>query len=306
MHERANGYGGTAFTGGLAFNPVLGNLTLATSPNSAALGGAVSMVDRFLIDKNGNVGIGTTTPGAKLSFGSFSNATPAPSHIRLYENSTDVYGFGVSGARLNYNSGGGSHVFSNGALGSETERFRVDISGNVGVGVSAPTYQLQLSTDSAAKPGTSTWTIASDERLKDIRAPFTRGLADLEKLHTIYFRYKAHNPLDLPSEKEYVGIRAQDAEKAIPESVSRDEKGYLHVTNDAIIWTVVNSVKELAAKLMGADARIAALEAENAKLRAADAAKERRLASIEAKAKESEAAFEKRLKALEAAAKAKH
>ena len=78
----------------------------------------------------------------------------------------------------------------------------------VGIGLTNPTYQLQLSTDSAAKPGTSTWTIASDERLKDIRAPFTRGLDALNGLNTVYFNYKKDNPLDLPSEKEYVGIKA--------------------------------------------------------------------------------------------------
>ena len=39
--------------------------------------------------------------------------------------------------------------------------------GNVGIGTTGPSYQLQLSTDSAAKPTSALWTIASDERIKE-------------------------------------------------------------------------------------------------------------------------------------------
>jgi hypothetical protein len=131
------------------------------------------------------------------------------------------------------------------ALEQPIEKMRIDSNGNVGIGIKNPTYLLQLGTDSAAKPGTSTWTIASDARLKDVRAPFTRGLAAIEEIHPIYFNYKKGNALDLPSDKEFVGIIAQDAEKAVPEAVNKDDKGFLHLTNDAIIWTLLNAVKEL-------------------------------------------------------------
>lgn len=49
-----------------------------------------------------------------------------------------------------------------------------------GVGLSNPTYQLQVGTDSAAKPATSTWTISSDERLKE-----NISLANLERCYEI-------------------------------------------------------------------------------------------------------------------------
>jgi hypothetical protein len=142
------------------------------------------------------------------------------------------------------------------APGVNTEAMRITNGGFIGIGNIIPGYQLQLSTDSAAKPGTSTWIIASDERLKDIRAPFTRGLNDLLGLNTIYFNYKKDNALNLPSNKEYVGIKAQDVQKVIPEAVSKDKEGYLHVSNDSIIWTAINAIKELYYKLIGHDKQL--------------------------------------------------
>lgn len=116
---------------------------------------------------------------------------------------------------------------------------------NVGIGLTSASYQLQLSNDSAAKPGSSTWTVASDARLKDVRAPFTRGLDALESLQPIYYRYKLDNALGLPHEKEFVGVIAQDAQKAVPESVNKSRDGFLHVETDSIIWTMLNAIKEL-------------------------------------------------------------
>ncbi len=158
---------------------------------------------------------------------------------------------------------------SNGSL-TRTERMRIDHNGNVGIGLT-PSYQFQLSTDSAAKPGTATWTVPSDRRLKDIRAPFTRGLAALEELNPIYYNYKKNNALKLPSDKEYVGIIAQDVQKVIPESVQEDKQGFLSVTTDAIIWTLLNAIKELYHKVIeqfaSVNRELDLLKAENQKLK---------------------------------------
>jgi hypothetical protein len=166
------------------------------------------------------VGIGTTSPGAPLDISNTRGdnvylRNPAAgdpwNYIGFYNNTNRRWWAGAD------NSG-------NFAITRDNAAGNILLNGgNVGIGLTNPTYQLQLSTDSAAKPGTSTWTIASDERLKDIRAPFTRGLDAINGLNTIYFNYKRDNPLELPSEKEYVGIKAQDAQRVIPEAVSTDE-----------------------------------------------------------------------------------
>lgn len=115
--------------------------------------------ERIRIDAAGNVGIGTTTPSAKLHvYGnliSTDNATIgyAPGSGGIYVTKTAQYG--------------------KPAVQSVTSTFGVDslllnpAGGNVGIGTNAPTYQLHVSSDSAAKPGTNTWTISSDVRLKE-------------------------------------------------------------------------------------------------------------------------------------------
>lgn len=161
---------------------------------------------------------------------------------------------------------------------------RIAPGGYVGVGLQNPPYQLSLSQDSASKPGTSTWIIASDERLKDVRAPFLRGLDAVLGLNTIYFNYKEDNPQNLPSNKQFVGIIAQDVQKVIPEAVSTDDQGYLHVTTDPIIWSAINAIKELYRKINASDSKftnherdIAALKADNTKLEQSLLRREREL-----------------------------
>lgn len=248
---------------------------------------------------NGYVGIGTTTPSTNLHIYSTAGTDTG---IYLQNTSTGGHNWNL------LSTGSGSSVSAGKFAISDNlnPRLVIDTNGNVGIGTSYPSYQLQLSTDSAAKPGTSTWTIASDERLKDIRAKFRRGLAELDRIQPIYFRYKEGNALDLPSTQEFVGIRAQEVQKAVPEAVSIDDKGYLHVTNDAVIWTAVNAIKELYHRWMedsealhraqeGQGRALASLSEENARLKA-DVAKLK--AKDEARAKEA-AEMKARLERLE-------
>ena len=193
------------------------------------------------ITTTGNVGVGVTDPDVALEI------YEAGTQLKLSYDTTNYANIAVDSA------GGLSMVpaVSNATttIGSGTETLRIDSSGNVGVGVTAPAYQLQLSTDSAAKPGTSSWTVASDERLKDVNGDFTRGLAALSGLYPVYFNYKQGNELDIPSSREYVGLIAQDVQAVIPEAVKEGKEGFLSIESDAIFWTMLNAIKELAAKV---------------------------------------------------------
>lgn len=201
---------------------------------------------------NNNVGIGTSaleqnvTGSLNTAVGFQAGITPAPgmaagmNNVFIGANTGPQQGFGTISNAIAIGSNAKVNASNNmilGGTGSDAV--------NVGIGLTSAVFQLQLSTDSAAKPGTMTWTVASDERLKNVRAPFIRGLDALELLNPIYYHYKHNNELGLPSDKEYVGVIAQEARKAVPESVKETRNGFLHLQTDSIIWTMVNSIKEL-------------------------------------------------------------
>ena len=94
--------------------------------------------------------------------------------------------------------------------------------GNIGIGTTSPSYQLQLSTDSAAKPTTSTWTISSDIRLKE-----NIEMADLDRCYDIINqlplkRYKWKDEIygdDQIKDRSKLGWIAQDVESVFPKAV---------------------------------------------------------------------------------------
>ena len=90
------------------------------------------------IKNNGNVGIGTTSPIAKLSVvGSDNTNQTSIGH------STQAVFIKVNGTNVDYNSSGnsgGSHTFSTGNV----ERMRITSTGNVGIGTTTPQQKLDV------------------------------------------------------------------------------------------------------------------------------------------------------------------
>ena len=99
--------------------------------------------ERMRIDSSGNVGIGTSSPRAPLAFAATTSTAGVPNKIRLFDDGvSNFYGFGISSGLLDIigGTGGGVAIYTNGA----NERMRIDSSGNVGIGVSAPTRLLHI------------------------------------------------------------------------------------------------------------------------------------------------------------------
>lgn len=127
--------------------------------------------------------------------------------------------------------GSPSAVVATGNLGIGTlsPQQRLDVRGcaaisqGVGIGMTTtPLYQLQLSQDSAAKPSTNTWTVYSDQRLKN-----DKGKADLKRCYDIVkslalsrFQWKdgTHSEEAVPDRCK-LGWYAQDVKKVFPKSV---------------------------------------------------------------------------------------
>ncbi len=185
----------------------------------------------------GNVGIGTATPQQTL-------------HV----NGLEVLSTGSSGgfkfrdrdstSSANdwvwYANTGVAHFWRPG-IG---DMINVLNNGNVGIGTSSPDQTLSLGVGTASKPGGGSWAVFSDERLKNIRGRFTPGLKAVMQLQPIRYEYKPNNALDIKSEGESVGFSAQAVQKIIPEAVIKNDKGYLLINNDPIIWTMLNAIKE--------------------------------------------------------------
>lgn len=115
------------------------------------------------------------------------------------------------------------------------ERVRVTSSGNVGIGLTNPTYSLQLNTDSAAKPSSTTWTVSSDERLKE-----NIELADLnicyDTIKNIPLkRYKWKDQFyssQQIKDRTKIGWIAQDVQSVFPKAVESTRFVYSSVQDN--------------------------------------------------------------------------
>ena len=112
--------------------------------------------------------------------------------------------------------------------------------------------------------------------MKNIKGRFTSGLKAALQLQPLRYEYKRDNALNLKSEGEHVGFSAQAVQRIIPEAVSKNEKGYLLVNNDPILWTMLNAIKEQQAQI---EKLLTANSALNARLRALENSKWKRVSS---------------------------
>jgi trimeric autotransporter adhesin len=142
---------------------------------------------------------------------------------------------------------------------------------HVGIGTNNPSHQLQLSTDDAAKPGTATWTVISDMRLKKNIKPYTDGLATLMNIQPVWFNYNGMAGTN--DSKQFVGVLAQDMQKIAPYTVGKhtyispdeSKQEYLSFDANSLFYLSINAIKEQQAQIEEKDQRIKLLETELAK-----------------------------------------
>ena len=100
-----------------------------------------------------------------------------------------------------------------------------------------------LMTDGAGNISTT-----SDERLKTIDGNFTAGLNEVLQIKPILYHWNELSQLD--TENMYAGFSAQNIQSVIPvAAMAQKDTGYLSLQDRPIIAALVNSIKELEARI---------------------------------------------------------
>jgi hypothetical protein len=186
-----------------------------------------------------------------------------------YHNTT-----GQRNTYLGYGATGNATLENATAIGSEAKvtannSIVLGKNANVGIGVSAPSFQLHLSTDAAAKAGSPDWIVASDSRLKKNVTDFTDGLELLKRIRPIWFQYNGQAGIETGN-KRFVGIIAQEMQKIAPYTIGtfthQDSLGtkteYLDYDANAVTYILINSVKEQQKVIEQKDAELREMNAQ--------------------------------------------
>ena len=171
-----------------------------------------------------------------------------------------------------YSTSGKVHLFAVGkgtSDGARANALNVDTLGRVGLCVTSPSYQLQLSSNSAAKPSSSTWITISDERVKDNIKSYGKGLNEILQVNTKTFDYNGKGETNSAITGN-VGVIAQEIVKVFPETVNtykgklnpsdRGETDLYALDSHALTFALINSVKDLNDKIKLLEDRITLLE----------------------------------------------
>jgi hypothetical protein len=115
--------------------------------------------------------------------------------------------------------------------------------------------------------GTDRFVITSDRRVKKDIEDYRGGLAELERVRPVTFKYNGLAGTET-SNKEYVGVIAQELEEIAPYMVSstarklresdEDATDIKQLDSSAFTYMLVNAIKELAAQNRTLAARVAA------------------------------------------------
>jgi hypothetical protein len=267
-------------------------MTIHSDAAAAAIGlgsgntGSFSEVMR-IDNANKRVGIGNTTPTAPLSF-----ANTTSEKISLYDTGIGIYGFAVAPSMLQVHSGGAGSALALGysTASSFVEEMRLDGSGHVGIGVTAPGAMLEIKGPSNGELYlTSTtvngsnvnhrWSIyadydntlkfydmnsgsyyyitpsgsgfaGSDRRIKKDIEPLGAALDRVLKLQPVTYRLKTESETAPKS----IGFIAQEVQPLFPELVNESE-GKLAVGYAQMVAVAIQAIQELNQRVDAVQAR---------------------------------------------------
>ena len=290
----------------LSGNKVTGTLPVAnggTNTSTAFTAGSVVFAgtsgtytqdnsNLFWDDTNNRLGIGTTSPSARLELLNSSGDTrmtitstgsTGSSDFRLI-NSTGTVSYDWVFQALS--ATGNFRIFDN-AGASTGERFSIDQNGNVGIGTASPlsklnvmgtvrinsadapdaNYYLQLENSSSQKAKAYAWDTYSDKRIKTDIQPIFNAIDKVNLLNPVY--YQKHDSyvendflnIDFDSSVKSLGFIAQEVYNVIPEAVNTGTTNELWAMDyTKIIPILTKAIQEQQALIKALEQRIINLE----------------------------------------------
>jgi hypothetical protein len=194
---------------------------------------------KLTVRDNGNVGIGTTSPEAKLHVSASSGVafkvnanntakewyidTTNPDHLKKEGNlniSADPTAAHAS-TKINF-------------LIDGSNKMRIQDNGNVGISTTSPSYTLDVTGTIRATGDVIAY---SDARVKENVETIPNALDKVKSMRGVVY-----NKID--EEKRSVGVIAQELLEVVPEAVHQDEKGMYSVAYGNLVGVLVEAMKE--------------------------------------------------------------
>ncbi|HWN93742.1 MAG TPA: tail fiber domain-containing protein [Methylomirabilota bacterium] len=216
---------------------------------------------QFVLKNNGNVGIGTNNPTAKLN----------------------VVGNARIDGRLNVNNEGSGDTTMMLRMfpGDQYAKIYRGSAGNnllvIGDPVLNDGVTFGVLTGAAIKPGGGSWGAVSDARAKKNVHKMEGALSRLLALRSVTYEYKDPTAPGAKAGTQN-GFIAQEVEPLFPDWVSTDAKGMKMLSISGFESLTVAALRELQAEK---DAQFKKIEAQNAKLQEQNQSLEQRVAALE-------------------------
>jgi hypothetical protein len=234
------------------------------SAPSGTAGNTISFTQTMTLDVSGNLGVGTTSPGAKLHINSGASdevarfeGTGEP-FISLYDNGTrDFYLFDTTEIRM-WGQANKAMAFAT----NNTERARITPGGEVYIAGTTDQGAYNLQVNGTGVWGAGAYVNGSDERLKEDITAIDAALDVVNMLRPVTFRYKETHSKDQSIQPGFIAQELQIAMagKAYVDGVVHSGPEYLNVAYQSLIPLLTKAIQEQQALITSLTARVAALE----------------------------------------------